>query len=222
MRKQTLIATLLILLIFNFSVFAQDDEEYQSNDILEVSLFGGFSSPQGGITEWNNSLNADNGFNFGLDVGYFLNPNFVLGVNFTYTKFDIMVPASLPEADLTTHRLYNGNIYLKYIKLTTSNFEPFIKAYIGVENPKFATYVQHPIQDRLRLISYDPGFAYGISAGLFYFTSDYSGIYIEGKYHGASTSNVTADYLDAKYDFNEDVKKFDINIGIRLLAGSKE
>ncbi len=222
MRKQTLIAALLILLIFNFSVFAQDDEEYQPNDILEVCLFGGFSSPKGGITEWNDDLNADNGFNFGLDVGYFLNPNFVLGINFTYTKFDILVPANLQEADLTTHRLYNGNLYLKYIQLTTSNFEPFVKAYIGIENPKFTTYVQNPAQDRLRLTSYDPGFAYGISAGVFYFTSDYSGIYIEGKYHGASTSGVTADYLDVTYDFNKNVSKFDINIGIRLLAGSKE
>lgn len=222
MRKQTLIAALLILLIFNFSIFAQDEEEYQPNDVLEISLFSGLSSPKGGITEWNDGLNADNGFNFGLDVGYFLNPNFVFGLNFTYTKFDVEVPALLPEAELTSHRLYNGNLYLKYIQLTSSNFEPFVKAYIGIENPKFTTYVQNPDQDRLRLTSYDPGLAYGLSAGLFYFTSDYSGIYIEGKYHGATTSNVTANYLDLTYDFNKNVSKFDINIGIRLLGGSKE
>ncbi len=216
MRKLAIFGLLLFILTINITAVAQDEEI--EKDVLEISFYSGFASPTGGITEWNDGLNASNGYNMGLDIGYFVTSNFSTGFNFTYQRFDVDSPA----ASSSSHRLYNPNLFLKYIHTTEGNLEPYVRVHVGLENPKFSTFVSNPTQDRYHLTSYGPGIAYGVSLGLFYFTSDYSGLFIQGTYHGASTSNVTATYLDQEYDFNENISVYNLSLGIRVLVGSDE
>ncbi len=215
MRKVGLVVAFLGCMVLATAVFAQEDEAV---DILEVSLIGGLAFPGGGITDWNNELNADNGYNMGIDIGYFVKSSWIVGFNFTYHAFGV----DHPEAGELNHKLYSPRIYGKYIRITESSFEPYAKVHLGLDNPKFATDVVNVVGDRYREISYDPALSFGLSAGLFYFTSDYSGLFAEVQYHRGWAEDAEADYENAPYMFNENYSTFDINVGVRVLVGSGE
>lgn len=192
---------------------AQDDEE---RDVLEVTVSGGPAIPVGGITEWNDGLDAATGWDLSMDIGYFFKYNVTAGINFTYQQLDV----DHAEASDTWHRLYNPNLYAKYYIPMESNFEPYVRVHFGLENPKFTTLVQNVAQNRYRAISYDPALAFGIGLGLFYFTSDYSGLFLEASYHEVLASDIEAEYNTDTYLFNEDFSIININFGIRILIGS--
>ena len=213
MRKIGLVVAFLGCLVLATAVSAQEDEAI---DVLEVSLIGGLAFPGGGITDWNNELNADNGYNMGIDIGYFINPSWVVGFNFTYHALGV----DHPDAGDLTHKLYSPRIYGKYIRITESSFEPYAKVHLGLDNPKFTTDVTNAVG--YREISYDPALSFGLSAGLFYFTSDYSGLFAEVQYHRGLAEDAEADYENNLYQFGENYSSFDINIGGRVLVGSGE
>lgn len=215
MRKISIVFASLLLFVTSATVLAQDDED---RDVLEVSIFGGLAIPTGGITNWNDGLDASTGTAFGLAVGYFVTPNITTGLNFTFQQFDV----DNAEASSTNHRLYSPMAYARYIVHTEGNWEPFAAVQLGLENPKFTTRVFNDAQNRFRAISYAPAFAYGISAGLFYYTADYSGLFFEASYHGAISNSVDANYAGTDYVFNENISTFNLHIGIRLLVGSDE
>lgn len=215
MRKVSIVLAMFLLLIGSATALAQDDEDH---DVLEVSIFGGLAIPTGGITEWNDGLNAAVGTDLGLAIGYFVTPGITAGFNFTFQQFDV----DNAEASSTNHRLYSPMAYAKYIVHTEGNWEPFAKVQIGLENPKFTTRVFNDVQNRFRAISYKPAFAYGISAGLFYYTADYSGLFFEASYHGAISNSIDATYIGQDYIFNKNINTFNLNVGVRLLVGSDE
>lgn len=216
--KSILLMILTIFFAFSFSTSAQEEE---SRDILEVLFKGGLAIPDGGITNWNNDVNAKTGWNVGLDIGYFLNENVVFGFRFMYQQMnintDMLIDNSLQNS---RHRLYSPNLYIKYIKITDSRWEPFVSGHLGVENAKFTSEVVNDKQNRYRALSYGPALSYGLTAGMFYWNSDYSGLFIEGTFHGASTNSSTASYIGNDYSFDTNLRTFDINIGIRFLFSS--
>jgi hypothetical protein len=213
MRKASIVGFLSLIFIFSCSVMAQDDEE---RDVLEITLAGGLAIPGGGITDWNDGLDAATGWDFGIDFGYFFKDNITAGINFTYQQLNV----DHPDASDTWHRLYNPNLYAKYYFPSESNWEPYVKAHVGLDNPKFTTFVLNVTQNRYRAISYDPALAFGFGLGLFYFTSDYSGLFLEANYHEVLASSIEAEYNNVIYEFNEDFSTININFGIRILIGS--
>ncbi len=231
MRKTSIVAAAFILLLFSGSLFAQDETE--GRDVLEVAMYGGAAIPSGGLSTWTTGeefgqsieRKARTGFNIGLDIGYYLKPNVNLGISLIYSQFDAGEPTGLPidpALDKQRHRLYNPSLYLKYNFEGESNFVPFLKVRAGLDNPKFSTYVydNNTSQFKFRELSYDPAFAFGASAGLFYYTADFSGIYVEAGYHAGLTKNVKATYQDTEYKFNESTGVIWINFGIKLIVGS--
>lgn len=217
--KKLSVAALMLLLLMAYPAAAQDEED-EEHDVIEIGFMGGLGIPAGGITDWTdgqNSLNAQTGWSLGLDVGYFVTPSFVTGFNFTYQQLNV----DNDEAGSTFHRLYNPNLYAKYIFPSETNLEPYVKVHVGVENAKFTTFVKNSNQDRFRAISYDPAFAFGFSIGTFYFTSDYSGLFFDVQYHRALTNNVGATYADFDYQFRKNLTTWNLNIGIRVLVGSE-
>ena len=214
MRHSLAKLVLVFLLLCSLSVVAQDYEE-EERDILEVSLFGGVGIPSGGISDWSDSLGAKTGWAVGVDFGYFLKSNLVLGLNFTYVQFEIDADN---EANQLNHRLYNPSLYLKYYFFGEGNFAPYLKAHVGVDNAKFATFVPDP--GRYRELSYDPSFAFGGGAGVFYYTSDYSGLFLEVNYHQGLTDGAQKDYEGRTYDFGENIGLIDIHAGISVFFGS--
>lgn len=214
MKFWSILLTLILLFAITTAAFAQDEEE--ERDLLEVCFYSGVGSPMGGLADWHDSLGAKLGWSLGMDFGYFMTPSLVVGFNFQYTQFGIDGPAEVEGAH---HRLYNPNLYAKYYFSGESDFEPYIKGHIGFENPKFTTSLDGP---KYRAISYDASLAAGLGIGLFYYRTDYSGLFIEANYNYAATSGSEREYANQTLTFNETISILDIHAGVRLLVGSDE
>lgn len=216
MNRLLVVLTIFLAFAFNLSVMAQDEEE--GGDIAELNFFGGFAVPGGGITDFGDSLGATTGWTMGIDGGLFVTPALVVGVNFTYTQFGI-------DGDLTPghhHRLFTPSVYARYYFEGESDLLPYLKAHVGVENPKFSTGFSTPQGDRFREFAYDPSLAAGLGAGLFYFTADYSGLFIETNYNVAFTEDAEHDFGDRTFIFGKNVAIFEIHAGVRILLSSGE
>lgn len=218
--KLILLFILTIFFAFSFSISAQEEE---SRDVLEVLIKGGLAIPDGGIKNWNDGVDAKTGWNFGVDIGYFYKENLVIGFKFLYQQMSISTDR-LADNSLqnSKHRLYSPNLYVKYIRISESRWEPYVSGHLGVENAKFTSEVANTIQNRYRALSYGPALSYGLSAGLFYWNSDYSGLFLEGTFHGASTNSVSASYSGNNYSFETNLRTFDINFGVRFLFSTGE
>jgi|GEM_PF-444743 len=242
MKKIAILLTVFLLFSFSFSFAQEEDEE---RDVLEVSLYSGLGLPIGGVTEWNDSLGlgASLGWNVGAEIGYFLTPNLVVGFNFTYYELAIsndIEPVVDTDGDNfggpglafislmnnpndLSHRLYNPSLYLKYYFFSESSLVPYIKGHVGMDNAKFTTKIdQGTTNPRYRSLSYNPNLGFGFGAGLFYYTSDYSGLFIEGSFHYSASKNTEKEYYDIIYKMNEDIMYFDIHAGINVYFGTGE
>ena len=141
----------------------------------------------------------------------------IVGLNFIYTEFSIK---NSDEQSHHNHRLYNPNLYVKYLFEGESNWTPYVKGHLGLQNPKFSTFVENVAGNRFRELSYDPAVAFGAGLGLIYYTAYYSGIFVEANYHRALIKNVEGTYSDKVYEFGKDIASFDIHAGIRIILSS--
>ncbi len=233
MKKTSVLTAVFLFLFCNCLIVAQDDsDEDEEKYVLELALYGGLGIPSGGLTEWQTGQFEENpdvidyapekGWDIGFDFGYFVTQKLVLGLNFNYTQFKI-------DAEKETnhkHRLFSPAIYGKYLFEGETNFVPYVKATIGMDWAKFDTHVDDYDDSReprrvFREISYDPGLAYGLGLGLFYYTADYSGIYFEASYHNSMTDDKVATFDDFDYLMRENMGVIQINLGIRLLVSSE-
>lgn len=218
MRKlYGLLALGSVLLLVVGPVWAQDAAEEDEKDLVEISAFVGTGLPQGGIKNYQGTLGAKAGFQTGIEAGYFVSPNVVLGFHLSYTQFGIDGAANAKGLD---HKLYFPALYLKYLVNSNSNLVPYVKALAGAQNPKFTRYAENIEGNRYRALSYDPAFGYSLGVGVFYYTADYSGLFLEACYSGASTKNVKSTYAGTTYLFNETAKSLDLRLGIRFLISS--
>jgi len=231
-----LAALLLFSVCVNVHVLAQDEDEEEVKDFLEAALFFGGSLPVGGLSDWTVTnelgtykLGTEMGFNFGFEVGYFLTTSMVLGVNITASQYtiDAEVPNEndLPLIESRHHRIYSPSAYMKYYFSGESSLVPYIKGHAGLDIVKFTTRVfdSNVGGDEYRELSYDPGFAFGVGAGIFYYTHDYGGIFLEANYHYGLTSDVESDYGSrGPYVFGEAATTLDIHAGIMVFFGSDE
>ncbi len=216
---KNLLSIALSLLLIGGTALAQD-EDFFVKDVLEVNFYGGAGIPSGNLSDFSDSLGAETGINYGLDLGYFLTNDMVFGFNFSYTQFSIK--DSDDTGDLN-HKLYSPNLYLKYYFTGESDFIPYLKGSAGLEFAKFTTFVDNSAGRRYREISYDPVLAYGAGAGFFYFVSDFSGLFLEANYRAAvSAAETEATYQDDIYLFGSELSRIDIHAGVRILIGPNE
>ncbi|MEE8149371.1 MAG: outer membrane beta-barrel protein [candidate division Zixibacteria bacterium] len=209
----------LSLLLISGTTLAQD-EDFFVKDVLEVNFYGGAGIPSGSLSDFSDSLGAETGFNYGLDLGYFLTNDLVFGFNFSHTQFSIK---SSDRTGKLNHKLYSPNLYLKYYFTGESDFIPYLKGSAGLEFAKFTTFVDNSAGRRYREISYDPVLAYGAGAGFFYFVSDFSGLFLEANYRAAvSAAETEATYQDDIYLFGSELSRIDIHAGVRILIGPNE
>jgi hypothetical protein len=215
MKQSLATVTLVFLLLCSLTAVAQD-YEYEERDVLELCLYGGVGIPSGGISDWSDTLGAKTGWSIGLDFGYFLTPDLVLGLNFTYLQFEIDTDT---EASQLNHRLFNPALYLKYYFFGEGNLVPFLKGHVGVDNAKFATFIEKP-EPRYRELSYDPAFSFGVGGGLFYYTSDYSGLFFELDYHSALSDSAEKESGGTVHSFGENIGLIDVRAGISVYFSS--
>lgn len=224
MKKLSMILALVLLMALAASAIAQDEDE--ERDVLEASIFGGVIIPSGGLTEWQSisdkgvvDLATKTSVGFGADFGVFLTRPLVVGLNFTYTA----TSADGPEApDDLKHRFYNPSLYLKYYFFGESNFVPYGKIHVGLDNPRFITKVYDREADKylFREVSYDPVLAFGAGGGVFYYTSDWSGLFLEGNLHIGLSEETTGTFQDIDYTFGENTTYIDIHAGIKVFFGA--
>ena len=209
----------LSLLLMSGTALAQD-EDFFVKDVLEINFYGGAGIPSGSLSDFSDSLGAETGFNYGLDLGYFLTNDLVFGFNFSHTQFSIK---NNDRTGKLNHKLYSPNLYLKYYFTGESDFIPYLKGSAGLEFAKFTTFVDNSAGRRYREISYDPVLAYGAGAGFFYFVSDFSGLFLEANYRAAvSAAETEATYQDDIYLFGSELSRIDIHAGVRILIGPNE
>lgn len=213
MKKSVLIALMIFAMLATQTAVAQDEDD--SHDVLEFSIYSGVGLPISGLKNFQDSLGAELGWGLGFDLGYFVSSSFVLGLNFRYTQFGIESDVDLGSLK---HKLYNPNLYAKLYFQGETDWEPFLTAFVGLENPKFTT----ATVDRYREISYDVAVSVGGGLGIFYFTSDYSGLFLQANYRHAFTVDSKGSHAGVEYFFNQSVDQFEIFAGIRLLVGSDE
>lgn len=217
MRKLALIIGLVTFVAWSTG-FAQEAEE---KDFLEATIYGGLASPTGGLSNWSDTLGAKSGFLAGVEVGYFLTPSIVLGIGLTYNQLGIDATGAASERN---HRFYNVALYGKYYLFSESRFAPYFKAQAGVDNAKFATSVRDNDggDPKYREMSYDPAFAIGAGAGVFYYTSDVSGFFVEAGIHQGFTKSAKGTYQANSYTFGESSTLLDLRLGLALFFGSSK
>ena len=221
MKKSVILFSVLILLTLNITAFGQDEEEEDyGRDVLEINLFGGVDGPTGDMLEWSDSLGAKTGYNFGLDVGYFVTESLVAGFGFRYAGYGIDANDEDVLAGDLKHRAYTPSLYAKYYLMPASNISPYFKADAGLTFLKFTTWVANENGDRYRQLSYNPAFSFSLGGGAFLYTSDYGGFFVEGNYHYVGSSDVEADYEGGTYVFGDNLSTWDVHAGIRILVGS--
>ncbi len=214
MHRFAVILTGLLVFAYGSVVLAEDTQE---KDFLEAAIYGGLSAPIGGINNWQDTLKAKSGFKVGFDIGYFMTAKFVLGLTFSYHQFKI---DAANDAQFMHHRLYNPAVYAKYYFFSASKFAPYIRGQAGVDNPKFATEVLDGGVSKFRELSYGPSFAIGGGGGLFYYTSDVSGFYLEANLHHAFAKTASATYQSKAYTFGSSSTVLDLHAGVAMYFGS--
>jgi outer membrane protein W len=213
--KKTVLLLAAMLLMVNITVMAQEEEE--ERDVLEVGFYGGMAFPSSDLSEWQTDLGADNGFSVGVNLGYFVTSSFIVGADLRYTQFGIKDADDISDQ---RHRFYTPSLYAKYYFSGDSDFEPYLKAHVGLENAKFSTFAVNSSGQRYRELSYGPALSLGAGGGLFYYTSDYSGLYLEADYRFSDTESSTADYESVDYEFGAKSAVISLYFGIRILFGS--
>lgn len=194
-------------------------EKNEEHDALEVAIHGGLALPIGGVKTWYDSVGAKTGVNTGFDVGYYLDQQYVLGLSFNYAQFAIDSRAGLSSQH---HRVYSPAFFLKRYFPSESNFAPYLLVRAGIDFPKFSTFVYDVQTPKYRELSYSPNFSFTIGAGAHYYTSDFSGIYVEAGYHMAFTKHSETDYQNRNFKFGQRVGMIDLRAGIVAFFGSSK
>ena len=224
MKKFSLFVVFLVLLIASTSALAQDDDDDEVMDFLEVALFGGGSMPGSGISDWmvpgSPELGARNGILLGGDVGVFATANLVIGVHFVYSQYNLDTDENTGSLK---HRFYNPSLYLKYYFFGESNLAPYLRVHAGIDNPKFTTLVFDDAlqQNKFRELTYDVLLAFGGSAGVFYYTSDFSGLFLEGSFHYGLSKDVEGQFQDRVYVFQDNYTQFNLFAGVKMFFGAE-
>jgi len=213
MKSLRLLFTLMALVLFSITAYAQDEDEEKWRN-FEVGITGGLSLPSGDLSDWNDSLGAETGFNLGIYGGYYFTADFCTGVYFTYTQ------EGMPEDWSLNYKFYDMGAYAKYAFSNESNFEPYVKLSAGVVWPKFPTWVTEE-QNRLREQSYDPALSLGGYVGLLWYTAEYGGLYLEAGYHSNFTDGTGTDWHGEKYELDANANYMEVKAGIMVFFGSE-
>lgn len=212
MNKKSAILALMLILALAVCALAQEEEEDEGKwRNFEVVAFGGLSLPTGSLSDWNDTLGAELGINYGVSSGYYFTDKICAGVYFNYTQFGV-------EDYEQNYRLYNAGFYGKYCFVGESNFEPYVKVSAGSLWPKFPTWITED-KNRLRELSYDPIPNVGLQAGLLYYTSDFGSIFLELGYQMGMTKDNEGEYGGKIYILKDNINYLNIRAGVTVFFG---
>ena len=214
MKKIKLLFALASILLLATSVMAQEEEKEAKWRNFEVSINTGLTQPGDFLSHWQDTLGAKLGFNLAVSGGYYFNNSFCTGLYFSYTQMNIKGDWS------RIFRMYDFGSYAKYALVGESNFEPYGKLSVGINAPKYPTWIPPEARNHLREQSYTPGMSAALYAGLLYYTSDNGGIFFEAGYHNDFLKDARSDYANTA--IGENVKYFEFRIGVTVFYGGEE
>lgn len=203
-------------------VQSQDEavvEEEEVRDLLEVGIYGGVGLVSGGAKDYFDTLGAKTAIAVGGDLGYFFTHDLAVGLSFVANFHSIDTET---EAKDMHHYFYSPRLYGKYYFFGESEFAPYVKAHAGVDIPKFATRVfDQDYGFKFRSLTYDPVFAWGLGGGVFYYSSESSGLFLEANYHMSMTDGTEAEYQGQTFTFQDNTSIIDIHAGIKVFFGGE-
>lgn len=218
MKRTFWILVIASLVAWPLGLMAQDAAE-EERDLLELNLYGGLAIPAGGAKDFGDTLGAKTGLGGGFDFGVFIKQNVTLGLGFNYTSFDIDNDNPVVTQK---HQLFSPNAFVRYYFQNIGDLVPFVHGRVGLDFPKFSTEVVDNGTRKFRELSYRPSLAAGIGAGVFLYTSDYSGFYLEADYRQTFADSADKEFKGTNYVFGENYGLIDIRAGIHILFGSDE
>ncbi len=194
-------------------------QEEEDRDFFDVSIFGGLTLPGSGMSDWRDTLAAESGYNVGVELGYFVTPSFVLGPTFHFSQFG--VDATNEAAD-QNHRIYAPGLVARYYFFGESFFAPYLRAEVGIN---FYNFVEEVLDNnsgsvKYRQIGFDPAFSAAVGAGLLWFTSDFSGIFLEANYHLGFSDSVEGTFQDQTFIYGENAGYVTFKLGVRAFFGN--
>lgn len=218
MRNFRVLIILALAIFLAGNAMAQDDEENPKWRNFEVTLTGGFSFPMGDFKDWNDSLGAKTGNNFGGAGGYYFNNRLCLGGYFEYAQFALEEPNTEISVSTMHYKLYKVGGYIKYALVGESYWEPFARLRAGATFAKFPTWIGDE-NLRLREVSYDPEVSAGLDLGLLYYTSDYGGVFLQVSYNYERLEKTVGTSFDKDYILPHNVNYFSLNAGVTVFFG---
>lgn len=218
MKNFRVLLILGLVVLFAGSLYAQDEEESEKWRNFEVAIRAGLDFPMSDLKDWNDSMGAKTGMNYGLSGGYYITNRICFGAYFNYSSFGLEEPNSLIDVSQMHYKMYKFGGYLKYAFTGESYWEPFVKLRLGANFAKFATWIGQD-RNQLREVSYDPEVSGGLDVGLLYYTSDFGGLYLQASYNYERLENTVGDSFDVEYSLPYNASYFSINTGITVFFG---
>lgn len=212
MKRTKLFLILFAVLALAAISYAQNEEKTEEKwRNFEFSAVGGLSIPTGDLKNWNDSMGAKTGIEFGGSGGYYFTDKFCLGTYFSYTQH------SMELYDLH-YKTYDVGSYVKYAFTGESNFEPYLKVMAGVNFIKFPTWVTSSA-NRLREVSYNGGISAALGMGLLYYTSDNGGVFLEASFHHTAGKDNKGTHLSEEYYLKDNFNYLQIRGGLTVFFG---
>jgi len=218
MKNFRVLMILALATAFAAGAMAQDDEEDFKWRNFEVTLTGGLSLPMGDLKDWNDSLGAKTGHNFGGSGGYYFNNRLCVGGYFEYSQFSLEEPNSNIDVSEMHYKMYKVGGYVKYALGGESYWEPFARLRAGANFAKFATWIGDNTL-RLREVSYDPEVSVGLDLGLLYYTSDYGGVFVQVSYNYERLENTVGESFNEDYVLPYNANYITLNAGVTVFFG---
>ncbi len=218
MRNFRVLTILALTIFLAGNAMAQDDEAEPKWRNFEVTLTGGFSLPTGDFKDWNDSLGAKTGHNFGGAGGYYFTNRLCLGAYFEYDQYALQAPNDEIDVSSMHYKLYKFGGYIKYALAGESYWEPFGRLRVGATFAKFPTWIG--VENlRLREVSYDPEISVGLDLGLLYYTSDFGGVFIQASYNYERLENTVGTSFNRDYALPHNVNYIAIDAGVTVFFG---
>ena len=208
--------TAIVLLSGWGLVARQAAAEIHEDAKFELSLGGGLAVPADDFksnyrfaptNNFTGNLAAKTGYHFTVSGGYYLLDKLSVGLNYSYSQFDID-----PAITSLKYRVYSIGMYGKYHFTYENRITPYVRVLAGIAVPNFNT--------PLRTVGL--GFrenGYGIkpeglvSLGARISTTEWGGFFFEVGYRYSDVAGARTSFKQESYELPADVAQIQISAG---------
>lgn len=191
----------------------QATAEIHEDAKFELSLGGGLAVPADDFKSnyrfagEPGNLGAKSGYHYTVSGGYYLLDKLSVGVNFTYSQFDV---DSIGIA--FKYRLYSIGMYGKYHFTYENRITPYVRVLAGIAVPNFNTPLRTVgLEFRENGYSIKPEGLISIGARIS--TTEWGGFFFEVGYRYSDVAGARTSFKQESYELPADVAQIQISAG---------